>query len=60
MNQLDREFITSTVTKVVTKANNELEGKLRTFIVEHVSKRIKEVTNKGNGIERLRRVIARL
>lgn len=40
MNQLDREFITSTVTKVVTKANNELEGKLKTFIVEHVSEEI--------------------
>jgi len=44
MNQLDREFITSTVTTVVSreisKANNELEGKLETFIVEHVSKEI--------------------
>lgn len=44
MNQLDKEFITSTVTTVVTreisKANNELEGKLKTFIVEHVSEEI--------------------
>ncbi len=44
MNQLDREFITSTVTTVVTreisKANNELEGKLRTLIIEHVSEEI--------------------
>lgn len=44
MNQLDREFITSTVTTVVTreisKANDELEGKLKTFIIEHVSEEI--------------------
>lgn len=44
MNQLDKEFITSTVTTVVTrevsKANNELEGKLKTFIIEHVSDEI--------------------
>ncbi len=54
MNQLDREFITSTVTTVVSreisKANNELEGKLKVFIVEHVSEEINAlayVTAKG-------------